>query len=106
MAYRNGFRSKYACEFSVKPIVDCSTEVADFSCLLYFQQNGHTQDFIYVNPGISLLKPQVRRIETQGNYSKNIPTVPVNCTFSRVNYCFIDHPYEDENFSLIFTDVS
>ncbi|XP_015777668.1 PREDICTED: uncharacterized protein LOC107355598 isoform X3 [Acropora digitifera] len=68
MAYRNGFRSKYACEFSVKPIANCSTQVADFSCLLYYQQTGHTQDFIYVNPGIPLLKPQPT-LDDKGNRS-------------------------------------
>ncbi|XP_029202600.2 uncharacterized protein [Acropora muricata] len=73
MAYRNGFRSKYACEFSVKPIADCSTQVADFSCLLYFQQTGHTQDFIYVNPGISFLKPPPT-LDDKGNSSNGDQT--------------------------------
>ncbi|XP_067043943.1 uncharacterized protein [Acropora muricata] len=73
MAYRNGFRSKYACEFSVKPIANCSTQVADFSCLLYYQQTGHTQDFIYVNPGIPLLKPQPT-LDDKGNRSNGDQT--------------------------------
>ncbi|XP_044184793.1 uncharacterized protein LOC122964932 [Acropora millepora] len=49
---------KSACQFAVKPTAECSTRVEDFSCPLYFQQNGHTEDFIYVNPGIPLLPPQ------------------------------------------------
>ena len=64
MAHKNGFRCKSACQFAVKPTAECSTRVEDFSCPLYFQQNGHTEDFIYVNPGIPLLPPQVRVIET------------------------------------------
>lgn len=58
MAYKNGFRSKDACEFSVKPIAANSTDVDDFSCGLHFQQENSQPHFIYVNPGIPLLPPQ------------------------------------------------
>ena len=71
MAYENGFRCKSACQFVVKLIADCSTRVEDFSCLLYFQQNGNKEDFIYVHPGILLLPLQVRRIETAGRSSRH-----------------------------------
>ncbi|XP_067043625.1 uncharacterized protein [Acropora muricata] len=68
MAYRNGFRSKYACEFPVKPISDCLTGVKDFSCGLHFQQIGRTKDFIYVNPGIPLL-PLQATLDVNGSNS-------------------------------------
>ena len=64
MAYKNGFRSKDACEFSVKPIAAISTDVDDFSCGLHFQQENSQPHFIYVNPGIPLLPPQVKKIDT------------------------------------------
>ncbi|XP_044184949.1 uncharacterized protein LOC122947385 [Acropora millepora] len=68
MAYRNGFRSKYACEFPVKPISDCLTGVKDFSCGLHFQQIGRTKDLIYVNPGIPLL-PLQTTLDVNGSNS-------------------------------------
>ncbi|XP_015771235.1 PREDICTED: uncharacterized protein LOC107349564 [Acropora digitifera] len=73
MAHKNGFRCKSACQFAVKPIAESSTRVEDFSCPLYFQQNGHTKDFIYVNPGIALLPPQTTS-EDNGKSSNDSAT--------------------------------
>ncbi|XP_068673824.1 uncharacterized protein [Montipora foliosa] len=58
MAYKNGFRSRDACEFSVKPIAARATDVEDFSCRLHFQQENRQPHFIYVQPVIPLLPPQ------------------------------------------------
>ncbi|XP_067017943.1 netrin receptor UNC5B-b-like [Acropora muricata] len=84
MAYRNGFRSIYACEFPVKPIANCFTGVEDFSCVLHFQQIGHAEDYIYVNPGIPLLPLQTtpdvnasNSYEAQSQHSSSQASTPV-----------------------------
>ncbi|XP_015777661.1 PREDICTED: uncharacterized protein LOC107355591 [Acropora digitifera] len=79
MAHKNGFRCKSACQFAVKPIAECSTRVEDFSCSLYFQQNGHTKDFIYVNPGIPLLPPQMMARDCMGMLSQKLFEPILSC---------------------------
>ena len=64
MAYKNGFRSRDACQFAVKPIAARATDVDDFSCCLYFQQENRQPHFIYVQPVIPLLPPQVKKIDS------------------------------------------
>ncbi|XP_068673822.1 uncharacterized protein [Montipora foliosa] len=72
MAYKNGFRSRDACQFAVKPIAARATDVDDFSCCLHFQQENRQPHFIYVQPVIPLLPPQC--IPTL-NTLQTLPTV-------------------------------
>ena len=60
MAYKNGYRTYESCSYAVNPIRESLEDVTDFSCSLYFQQQEHPEHFIYVNPGISLTRPQVK----------------------------------------------
>ncbi|XP_068673818.1 uncharacterized protein [Montipora foliosa] len=85
MAYKNGFRSKDACEFSVKPIAANSTDVDDFSCGLHFQQENSQPHFIYVNPGIPLLPAQtaLRFHKEGGENSRSESTEAVTSTALR-----------------------
>jgi len=51
----NGFRSKNACEFAVKP--ENGRDVNEFSCMVKFNQEDDDREYsIYLNPGFTPLK--------------------------------------------------
>ena len=60
MAYKNGYRTYESCSFAVNTTGASLEGVNDFSCSLYFQQEDQPEHFIYVNPGISLTRQQVK----------------------------------------------
>ncbi|XP_078343251.1 uncharacterized protein LOC144628987 isoform X2 [Oculina patagonica] len=62
----NGFRSKDACDFDVKP--EEGRDVNGFSCIIKFQQEDHPQEYlIYLNPGFTPLKRQnIRKSSAEG----------------------------------------
>ena len=70
MAYKNGYRTYESCSYAVNPIRESLEDVTDFSCSLYFQQEDHPEHFIYVNPGISLTRPQVKDTKKQESPSQ------------------------------------
>ena len=86
MAYKNGYRTYESCSYAVNPIRESLEDVTDFSCSLYFQQQEHPEHFIYVNPGISLTRPQVKDTKKL-KVLPNFPTA-VTCAHARSESCF------------------